>query len=255
MKESNSLITAIKASRAKIIVFIFFIIGGISLSNIPKLTDATKYFPKNTLIRENILTLTQKSVGMPLLDIILKIDQKEISISQLEKIERIETTLKNTLKTYNAHLLSANELARRINKEYSGNEKIPSSLMAYFALLSKAPESLTNTFHIDNHYKITVLGPLLEQQVYQQLINKLSMNISNENYSWRFSGIHYFLTNAQKEMIYTLLKSFLLSLTVISILSSFWLKSIRYFGIFLFINHCPIMISFRLISSIKISPF
>ena len=230
------------SSKVKLFVIplTFSALGIFFWKKIPLTTEATKYFLDRPEIRQDYLHLSNTILGIPTLEIILNLNLA--TIEELNNIRQIEERLKETTKKYKAKIISPNELVLRSNKEYSGTHTLPKSLISYLGLLSKSTK-FSETLYNENQYKITLLSSPLDEHEYDQMIYEIKRALKEEGLEYQLSGIHFLLSNAQKEMIYTLIKSFLLSLIVICVFSSIWLRSIKFFGIFFYINIMPIFIS------------
>jgi len=222
------------------------LIGSIGLYisiKLPVITDATKYFLDRPNLRKDFISSSRKTVGMPTLDIIIKLKKNE-NIKDLSHIQKIEKKIIAAISAFDAKIISPNEIVKRINLTYSGNDEIPLSIISYQALLTRFSANTPDSLLSEKMYKITVLSEPFEIDQYEIMIGEIKKVLEKETINFSFSGIHYFLTMAQKEIIFTLIKSFCLSLVVISILSSLWLRSFKIFTLFIYINTVPVLISF-----------
>jgi len=234
-----------KPFKSKVVIFsssiLLGFLGVYYFYKLPVITEATKYFLNDPSIRKNFIEFGQKYIGMPTLEIVLNIQNP--NLETLKNISPLEAEMELIIKKYKAKLISANIVVKKINSAYSGKEELPNNLIAYQSLLSKFSSNLDNNFYNESLYKITILSAPMDEQIYDKMISELSFSLKKRNVDYFFSGIHYYLTMAQKEMIFTLIKSFLFSLIVISLISAIWLKSFNTFLLFTYINTLPILIS------------
>ncbi len=210
---------------------------------LPVITDATKYFLDRPNLRKDFISSSKKIVGMPTLDIIIKL-KKNGNITELSHIQKIEKEIREGTSKFDAKVISPNEVVKRVNLTYSGINEIPTSLISYQALFSRFSENTPDSLLSSDLYKITVLSEPFEIDRYEKMLGEIKKILNKQAHHFSFSGIHYFLTMAQKEIIFTLIKSFFLSLIVISLLSALWLRSFKIFCLFIYINTAPVLISF-----------
>ena len=229
-------------SKKKIFVFflISFLIGGLSLTKIPIVTDATKYFPESTEIRKKMISLSQNFLGIPLVEIIVPWSKKEFEYSELKKIFEKEKILSQKLK---GPLLSSNQFVVMANHSYTGKKILPSHKFAYFTLRSQIPPTIRDGLPIDEGvgYRMTYLGEPMNVDDYEKVLSAIQ-EVFGEKV--QFNGLYYHLMLAQKKMLGTLFKSFFLSLLLIALIIFFYFKNIRLFFIFMAINLLPVFASF-----------
>ena len=210
---------------------------------LPVITDATKYFLDRPNLRKEFISSSKKTVGMPTLDIIINLKNNG-NIEELSHIQKIEKEIREVLSSFDAKIISPNEIVKRVNLTYSENNEIPASLISYQALFSRFSENTPDSLLSSDLYKVTVLSEPYEIKRYEKMLGEIKKILNKQALQFSFSGIHYFLTMAQKEIIFTLIKSFFLSLIVISLLSALWLRSFKIFCLFIYINTVPVLISF-----------
>ncbi len=239
----RSLSGFLSMKKIMILSIIGIIIGGLSSKGIRVLTDATEYFPKDSFIKESILDVSTKVLGPPVLDIVLNL-KKEATIDDLKKLSTLEEILLKRLRQKSDHynLLSANLFTKKANEIYTGDAKVPDHKFAYLTMFSQAPISLRGGFPLDSDYRVSILAPPMNVHEYEELVN--DVQIVFKDYEKSFNGLYYHLMIAQKEMIFTLFKSFSISLVVISFIAFIAFKKVKVFFIFLFVNIVPVFISF-----------
>lgn len=216
-------------------------LGSYSLYKIPIVTDATKYFPESTKLREKMVALANDFIGTPILEMIVPLGNEEKLYDNLLGLELKEEALSLKLK---GALLSSNQLVKIGNKAYTGNDYLPDNKFAYYALRSKAPFLLKEGYPIDNSYRITLLSPPVDSDAYEKILLHVKTIFGDDV---KFNGIYYHLMAAQKKMIGTLFMSFSLSLLLISFLAFLYYKNIKIFFIFIAVNIIPVFTSFPLL--------
>ncbi len=220
-------------------------LGSYSLTKITVVTDATQYFPSKTKIREKMITLSEKFLGSPLVEIIVPYTEGENTFNNLEKIFKKEKILANELPGLT---LSSNQLVLIGNEAYTGEEKLPSNKFAYFAIRSKIPQALIEGYPLDSDevegYRLTYLGAPMNVDKYENLLETIKKVFGDKIH---FNGLYYHLMMAQKKMIGTLFKSFFLSLVLISLIAFLYFKKIKLFFIFMAVNILPVFASFPLL--------
>lgn len=231
-------------TQRKIILFctMAIVLGLISLKKISIITDATRYFPKETQIRDKMIVLAKEFIGSPLVEVILTINEDDYS--KLKDISKVEESLEQSLE---GTLLSANQLVKLANLNYSGEDKIPDNKFAYFALKGQIPAVFSEGYPSEEHYRLTYLGAPENVDLYEKDLKKMELAFDKENFSLKFNGLYFHLMRAQSRMIVTLFKSFFLSLVLISVLSFLYYKNLKIFFVFMTVNVVPVFASFPLI--------
>jgi len=233
-----------------LISLICILTGVFALKKIPIITDATKYFPKSSGLRESIQSVGKTVIGSPVVDIIIESDT-DFNLQQLKSIEKIEQSIID--KNPNMSLLSLNKIVSEINLSYSGNKRIPDHMISYATLRGQIPEVIKAGFPIGKSYKITLLSTPTNVDEYEKLLQKIKTSFVGSPFIPHFNGLYFHLMTAQKEMIITLFKSFLISLVVISFIAFIFFKTPRLFFIFLVVNIVPVFGSFSLLLLFGIS--
>lgn len=220
------------------------LLGGYYFNKVEVITDANRYFPKETGITQNMQNVSSTVLGLPLIEVIIRND--EINIDKLNEIQRLEKKLAEKLKDYQLDYLSLNKLVSKANFVYTKKEELPQIAIAYQSLTNSLPASLNESFPYDKNYRITIYGMALNVDRYEEIISLINSNFKEQKIE--FNGLFYHLMVAQKEMIRTLIKSFLASLLIIAIIAFLAFKSIRVFFLFLGVNIIPVLISFPIMA-------
>lgn len=240
----------LKIKEITMISILSLIIGFLSFPSINIITDATQYFPKKSKIRENIIDVTKDVSGVPILEVLIE-NQGDQNIDFLNKILKVETKLINNQKI---SLLSNNQLIKKINMTYSKVDNIPQMRLAYLSLRSRLPSNLQESYPIENRYRITLLGSPLNVEAYEDLVQEVKKVLFEYGFTEiKIDGLYYHLMTAQKKMIETLFKSFLLSLFVISTVAVLYFKKLRVFWVFFIVNIIPVCLSFGLFKLLSLS--
>ena len=241
--------------RYLVIIFIVSIIfGSIFYKKIPILTDATQYFPKSSGIKESIENVSTTVVGPPILDVLIDFNE-QIKIKDLQKLQIIEQEIRNEIIEVdkNIKIISSNLLVQKANKIYSGKNIIPEFIIAYKTLLSKSLSAVSSGFPIESTYRINILSAPMNVKKYEIIVKKVSKILVKNDLAFHYNGLYYQLMIAQKKMITTLFKSFLISLLIISLIAVLAFKKLKVFFIFIFVNIIPVFLSFIFLKIFGIS--
>lgn len=216
------------------------LVGSILFPRVNILTNANDYFPKEEMVKEDLQDISKSFMGGPILDIIVETTDFE----QVSSLQGFETELRNILPKEDK-ILSANVLTRFANKIYSKKNEIPNNKFAYQALLSQAPAGLSNSYSNLNEYRVTIFGDQMNVDKYEDLLSQVRALLNKHKISkYSFNGLTYHLMIAQKEMIFTLFKSFLGTLVIIALIALFLFKTFQMFFIILLVNTIPVFFTF-----------
>lgn len=228
-------------------------IGLYSLSRVEVITDATRYFPEEAGIKKDMQDITQSVVGIPLIDIILDISPDNFSVYQ--KIEEIEKRMKaNVISTRSSGgLISLNEMVKGINFQYSGKRALPTNVYSYNALRSRLKKGFLLSYPMGKFYKVSIMGNALNVDEYEVLLNEVREILETSEMKYEISGLYYNLMISQKEMMVTLVKSFLIALLLVSFIGMIYLKRISVFFIFMLVNITPVILSMGILYLLGLS--
>jgi predicted RND superfamily exporter protein len=245
------------SSKLTIVIISLFslTIGLYVFSRIPIITDATRYFPKESRLRESMINVSRTVIGTPILEVIINTHNSvDIDIAFLKEIKKVEEVISREIKKINADIkmTSLNILVSKANMSYTGTDDIPSHILPYTALRSKIPEDIKEGLPIDTDYRLTIFSPPLDSKSYDVILTKVSQILKGK-YKYTFNGLYFQLMTAQKEMISTLFYSFFISLLIISSLAFISFKNIKLFFIFMFVNIIPVSLSFIFLYLLKLS--
>lgn len=226
-----------RKNSALLITIVSILFGLWSFIKIPVLVEASYFFPQKHIIRTSIDKLHHHFLGNPNLEIIIKADQS--NFENILEIDKIEQDLKLVHKSIN-NIASLNTIIKDINYLYLGQKILPKASVAYYTLKSKVPKILQNYGNTDeNEYRITIYGKLLNTEEYFQFVGAVDNYLKKNNIKYEFNGIYYHLMTSQKNLIQTLIKSFLISLFIVCLIIAFSFKSLSDFFIFIIVNIGP----------------
>lgn len=220
------------------------------IKNIPIITDATEYFPKSSHLKQKMMTTSTIVGGIPILEISILFD-KEISMHEILELDALEQEIK---KIPQINIISNNSVVKEVNAIYSKETILPNNYNAYLALRSKAPMAFKNSYSVgENFYHLTILGNVMNVDLYEEILNSISTKIASKKLKFEFNGLYYNLMISQKEMVFTLIKSFISSLLVIILIAFFALRKIKIISSFLIVNSLPVLFSMLFLYTFKMS--
>lgn len=238
-----------KKSFSKSLIFAISLIGlflgSYFGSKLDIITDATMYFPKSSQLKESIDKVSSDVAGLPVFDVLINLE-REMNHKDIMNFSEVEKRLQPAIQSLsqNYKILSINSLVRNVNHSYSGQYEIPKHSLPYNILKNKIPSSLRESYSINSHYRITLLGKPINVDQYKKDLESLTSFFKKSlNSKFEFNGLYHNLMLSQEAMIGVLLKSFIISLAVICFISLIALKSFKIFYIFFLVNIIPVSIS------------
>lgn len=228
-------------------------VGGYALTKISIITDATRYFPHNSGLKESIDSINQDVSGMPLYEIIFK--TPIIDFSELKKIEKLESELHLYLKPIDGYqgILSLVSMIRTANYIYAEEERLPDNEFAFQALRSQIKPSIAEAFPLSDYYKISILGKAINVNLYEKNLEHIKEFLERKKIDYEINGLYYNLMTSQKTMIKVLFKSFFIALIIVSLIAFLYLKKLKIFFVFIFINIVPVFLSFIFLKLLSFS--
>ncbi|EQC46568.1 hypothetical protein [Bacteriovorax sp. Seq25_V] len=207
-------------------------------------TDATMYFPKESKLKERIDNVTKRVGGIPIAEIGLKF-KDDLNFQDISFLLKLENKIKE--KT-GLQIISNNEIVSDINSIYAKTSELPANKDAYLLLRSRAPQAFKDIYPIfENSYHITLLGSALNVDDYEPLVSSVEELLKKEKIQYEINGLYYNLMISQKEMVITLLKSFMSSLAMIILIAFLYMRSVKVIFTFLFVNTIPVGLSIAFI--------
>lgn len=236
----NFFMNSIGFSKTLVLSIISVFLGFLAFKHIPILTNANDYFPADERVKDDLIDISKNFMGGPILDILINAPE----FNDLKQIKQFETNLTKSLNS-SQKFLSANKIVSFANKVYSKNDTIPPNLFAYRALLSQAPIGLGSAYSSLKKYRITIFGDQTNVDKYEEFLKSIKKELSKHDLkNYEFNGLTFQLMTAQKEMIFTLFKSFCGTLLVISILTLIIFRNFKIFSIILLVNIVPVFMTF-----------
>jgi len=213
---------------------------------IPFLTDATEYFPKDSRLRESIRSVEKHLMGNPTFEILLSPKGESGSKKQFdyEDLQRIDATEKELAAAFSDDykILSRNTIISEGNYLYSGQQAIPKDIYAYEFIEEQATNTLMASFPRKNIYRLSMMGSTLNRDLFEEHKAKIASHLKQlKDMNWEFNGLHYNMLEAQNALISILVKSFLLSLALISLLAFAYFRRLSVLIVFLVVNVLPVM--------------
>ena len=212
---------------APLVIFIFV------KDHIPLQVEALHFFPKDFKIVQDTQYIEKSIIGTPVLNIELGKSDILGNYDEIQKIGKLEAKIKEIFGESSV-VMSDIQRVRNGNYVYSGHKIIPDNKFAFNVILAKTPK-LTEY----ENYTIEIFGHSMKTQEYFKRLEIVSNLLNKNGIKFRFFGNYYSLMSSQSEIISTLFKSFVLSLTFVSIFIGLYLKSVKNFVVFLLINLLP----------------
>lgn len=219
-----------------LLLIIIFFFGAWSWKHILFQAEALYFFPKDSSIVQNWRMTESRLGGLPLLDIHLKKDHIH-SIDDLRNIRLIEQKLIQGLPE-NYSLVSPNKIVQEANLQYSGTTDLPSSLIAYDALLSSVPKYFRPALQ-EEIYTLSILGPTLPTQDYLLWLDQVESLLKENNLDITFGGLYFWLMRSQDNLIRSMAQSFIFGISLVTCFVFFMLRSFRSSCLFFMVNIIP----------------
>ncbi len=231
-----------KTLNQKIIIMSSFVVVILASVLYPKIsvnTDATTYFPEESQVVKNLKQMREEFSGLPILELVLsKTKNQELQYEDLKEIDRLETELAKSL---GGRIISANQVIKEVNLLYTGARELPLFKLSYDANRSQVHPLFRENYPVDTKYRITLIGDPSSNKAYQKKLEKINQQFEKyPQYQVEYNGTYYHLMKAQPFLIDTLMKSFSLSLIVISLIFYLYVRSFRVLFAFIFANILPL---------------
>lgn len=239
--------TLFKFSLGKVVIGMLGILGIICVivfsPQLPVITDATEYFPKEDKIKEKIIEVTNSVSGIPLVDVQLMLDNN-LNSENVKIVEDVERSLYSKYNDKKIAIISNNRLVEMANSFYSGEKRLPQSFESYLLLRGQLPHGLQESYPVEKNYRLTLLGQPMNFHEYRDHLNTLENVLKLKSIKYKINGLHYNLMLSQEAMIGVLTESFLSSALIIFIFSAFFLKTVKKILIFIFVSLLPVALTF-----------
>ncbi len=220
---------------------VIFTVGIITFPQLEVLTDATRYFPQSSGLKTEMDWVSRNVAGIPLFDIIVEAEGDEWET--VRKMALLEKEIISKLPK-NLNIISPVTMVKDINLLYSGNQEIPENKFAFFALFSRIPQAMKDSYPLDESYRFTVSGEAVNVDEFNEDLELVRNELAAKGIKFKVNGLYYHLMSSQESMINVLFKSFSLSVILVSILSFLYFRKIRVLFIFALVNTIPVLFSF-----------
>lgn len=229
---------------------VIFTVGIITFPRLEVLTDATRYFPQNSGLKTEMDWVSSNVAGIPLFDVIVKAEDDEWKT--IGRFQKIENELKEKLPK-GLEIISPVTMVKDINLLYSGEQNIPENKFAFFALYSRIPQAMKDSYPIDGSYRFTISGEAVNVDEFNEDLGVVKNYLKEKGISFKTNGLYYHLMSSQSSMINVLFKSFSLSVLLVSILSFLYFRKARVLFIFALVNTIPVLFSFIFMKIVNFS--
>jgi len=220
---------------------VIFTVGIITFPRLEVLTDATRYFPQDSGLKTEMDWVSSNVAGIPLFDVIINVEEDEWDT--ITKLQKIEKELKEKLPS-GLDIISPVTMVKDINLLYSGEQSIPDNKFAFFALYSRIPQSMKDSYPLEGSYRFTISGEAVNVDEFNEDLGVVENYLKEKEIKFKTNGLYYHLMSSQNSMISVLFKSFSLSVLLVSILSFLYFRKIRVLFIFALVNTIPVLFSF-----------
>lgn len=241
----------IKKKTIFIVSMVIFILGCGFLPKIKVLTNAMAFFPKEISLQENFKKVSEKSFGIPLVEVVLS-KNSEFDYNDFLDLRKIENHVIDSFGP-GTKVISRNALTREANILYSGEIKLPDSAMAYASLGNGIPEFLKEEYPIDEFYRISITGMPINSDIFFEKLEHFKELIKDSPYQIEYNGAYFNIMNGQRSLVKILGFSFFGTLLIISFLSFLYFKKIKFLTVFFIVNLAPICVTFFMMYLFDIS--
>lgn len=226
---------------APIIVFV------IVKSGLTVQIEALYFFNKEHKVVENTKFIEKNIIGTPVLDIEIVNFELDERYEKAIQIDRIEEQVKDIFGDA-TNILSKIQSIKNANYIYTGKKDLPKFKISALALLSRAPR-----LGPQDGYTIKVFSSSIDTEVYFKKLEQIEKILKQEGVIYKFHGNYYNLMHSQSSIIKTLLQSFGLSLSLISIIIGLYFKRFKDFFVFLVVNLIPPILTLIAFSLLNMS--
>lgn len=220
---------------------VIFTVGLITFPSLEVLTDATRYFPKSSGLKTEMDWVSHNVAGIPLFDILVEARGDEWET--VEKMAKLESEITAKLPK-GMSIISPVAMVKDINLLYSGSQSLPENKFAFFALFSRIPQAMKDSYPLDNVYRFTVSGEAVNVDEFNQDLELVKSKLRESGIEYKVNGLYYHLMSSQESMINVLFQSFSLSVLLVSVLSFLYFRKLKILFIFALVNTIPVLFSF-----------
>jgi predicted RND superfamily exporter protein len=226
-----------------IITIIMTISGFLYLKKIPVLVEAESFFPSQHPIHQGLEMASNTLGGIPVHEWII---EKNTTITY-QDLKNLDRWLDLPMET-----ISPMGLIKKANEVYTQSYSLPDFELSARTLYGKIPFQLKMKSWQEQKIKITILGKPgdtdHEKIEHQRL--KIAKQLPKE-FTITSGGEFQYITQSQKDLIHSLLLSFMFSFVISTGIVSFYLKSWKLILSFVLVNLAPIALTLLLFPVFK----
>jgi predicted RND superfamily exporter protein len=205
-------------------------------------TDATRYFPESSGLRQAIERVEHDFLGTPAFEILARRDDgSDLTFEDHVKLHRLEGELAGAMGgTYK--ILSLGQLLREANRLFSGTDQFPPQRITWTMLQGGLPDSVRGAFPPGAVYRMSLMGSAMNGDVYEGEIAKLknfSDGFRREGFTLEFNGLNYQLMTAQQALVRVMVEAFMVSLALVLLLFALTFRDARVIARFLVASLLP----------------
>ena len=231
------------------------IIAGLSIAAVvaasvaaPKLellTDATRYFPESSGLREAIQRVEKDFLGTPAFELLVRrTDDAPMTFDDQKNMRALEIALKSAMeRPYKIFSLGA--LLTEANLLFSGEEAFPPQRITWTMLMGGLPETVRGSFPAGPAYRISLMGTMMNSDAFRGEVKHIESVIpkfAEKGYKVELNGLNYQLMRAQEKLISVMAEGFAVTLLVVTTLFAATFRSLKIVGGFLVASLLPIMV-------------
>lgn len=209
--------------------------------------EALYFFNKNHKVVTSTKFIEKNIIGTPILDIEIKDFDLSEKYEKAQLIDNVEMSIKKVFGK-DSLILSKIQSIKNANYIYTGDKTLPKFKISALALLSKSP-----SFADQEVYTIKVLSYSIDTEAYFKKLVRVKKNLKEFGVNYKFHGNYFNLMHSQSSIIKTLLRSFGISLFLISIIIGIYFKRFKDFVVFLVVNLIPPLLTLILFAIFDMS--
>ena len=220
-----------------IIVAFVFVVPRLEL-----LTDATRYFPESSGLREAIQRVEKDFLGTPVFEIIVrKPEGGSLTYDDHKSLNDLEDEVSKSMGG-RYKILSLGRLLTEANRLFSGAADFPPQRITWTMLQGGLPDSVRGAFPAGEVYRISLLGAAMNSDQFQgelKSLKSLTNRFTEQGFQLEFGGLNYHLMMAQEELVRVMAEGFLLTLLLVTLLFAATFRNKRTLGRFLLASLLP----------------
>ena len=143
--------------------------------------------------------------GIPLFDIL--VETKGDEWETVAKMANLESEIMAKLPK-GMSIISPVTMVKDINLLYSGNQSLPENKFAFFALFSRIPQAMKDSYPLDNVYRFTLSGEAVNVDEFNEDLELVKSKLRESGIEYKVNGLYYHLMSSQESMINVLFQSF-----------------------------------------------